>query len=72
VPGASDQLFAYPTKGQPPEQQASDRTECNQWAMSESGYDPTAADAAAQARDKRNVYFRAQAACLESRGYSVK
>ena len=47
VAGASDQLFAYPTKGQPPEQQTNDRTECNQWAQTESGYDPTAADAAA-------------------------
>jgi hypothetical protein len=40
--------------------------------MVESGYDPTATDAAAQPRDKRSAYFRAQAACLESRGYSVK
>ena len=72
VPGASDQLFAYPTKGQPPEQQANDRAECNRWAMAESGYDPTATDAAAQPRDKRNAYFRAQAACLGSLGYTVK
>jgi hypothetical protein len=72
VPGASDQLFAYPTKGQSPELQTNDRTECSQWAMAESGYDPTATDAAAQPRDKRGAYFRAQAACLESRGYSVK
>jgi hypothetical protein len=72
VPGASDQLFASPTKGQSPAQQTNDRTECNQWATAESGYDPTAADAAAQPRDKRNAYFRAQAACLQSRDYSVK
>jgi hypothetical protein len=72
VPGASDQLFAYPTKGQPPQQQTSDRTDCNQWAMAESSFDPTAADAATQPREKRNAYFRAQAACLESRGYTVK
>jgi hypothetical protein len=72
VPGASDQLFASATRGQPPEQQTNDRTECNQWATAESGYDATVSDAAAQARDKRNAYFRAQAACLGSRGYSVK
>jgi hypothetical protein len=72
VPGASDQLFATPDKGQSPEQQTSERTECQQWATAESGYDPTATDAAAQPRDKRNAYFRAQAACLGSRGYSVK
>ena len=72
VPGASDQLFASPTKGQSPEQQAKDRNECNQWAKTDSGYDPLAADAAAQSRDKRNAYFRAHAACLESLGYAVK
>jgi hypothetical protein len=72
VPGASDQLFASPTKGQPPQQQANDRNECNQWAKTESGYDPTASDAAVQSRDKRSTYFRAQAACLESLGYAVK
>jgi hypothetical protein len=72
VAGASDQLFAYPTKGQPPEQQMNDRAECNRWAVAESGYDPTAADATAQPRDKRNAYFRAQAACLQSLAYTVK
>lgn len=72
VPGASDQLFADPTKGQSPQQQANDRSECNQWAKTESGYDPSAADAAVQPRDKRNAYFRAQAACLQSLGYAVK
>ncbi|MBV8402565.1 MAG: hypothetical protein JO203_00080 [Gammaproteobacteria bacterium] len=72
TPGASDQLFADPTKGQPPDQQARDRTECNQWSVSESGYDPTAPNAAAQSHDKRDAYFRAQAACLDARGYAVK
>jgi hypothetical protein len=40
--------------------------------MSESGYDPTAPDAAAQPRDRHNTYFRAQAVCLEARAYTVK
>jgi hypothetical protein len=70
--GAGDQLFAEPTKGQPADQQARDRAECHPWSVSESGYDPTAADASAQARDKHNAYFRAQAACLDARGYAVK
>jgi hypothetical protein len=72
VPGASDQLFVYPGQGQSPQQQASDRTECHQWAAAEGGYDPIAPDAAAQPRDKRSAYFRAMAACLVARGYSVK
>ncbi len=70
--GASDQLFAYPTNSQSAEQQSKDRAECHQWAMAESGYDPTAADAAAQPREKRTAYFRAQTACIQARGYSVK
>ena len=72
VAGASDQLFASPSKGQSPEQQANDRNECNQWAKTESGYDPTASDAAAQSRDKRTAYFHNEAACLGSLGYAVR
>jgi uncharacterized protein DUF6515 len=72
TPGASDQLFAEPTKGQSPDQQARDRAECNQWSVSESGYDPTAHNAALLSRDRRDSYFRAQAACLDARGYVVK
>jgi len=72
VPGASDQLFADPAKGQSPGQQTADRNECHPWARAESGYDPTATDAAAQPRDKRNAYFHAQTACLGALGYTVK
>lgn len=70
--GASDQLFAEPTKGQPADQQSRDRDECSQWAAGESGYNPTAADAATQAREKRDAYFRSEAACLDAHGYTVK
>jgi len=72
VPGASDQLFASPARGQPPQQQSQDRLECHQWANTESSYDPTAADAATQPREKRAAYFHAQAACLEAHGYTVR
>jgi hypothetical protein len=73
--GASDQLFADPTKGQTSAQQSQDRDECHQWASAETGYSPTAADAATQAtqaRDKRDAYFHAQVACLQAKGYAVK
>ena len=36
------------------------------------GFDPTPGAAAAGAANKRNDYMRAQAACLEGRGYSVQ
>jgi hypothetical protein len=71
----SDQLFVYPKNGQSPEQQSRDRYECHHYAVEQTGYDPTqsgggvAADAAAS---KRADYFRAEEACLDARGYSVK
>jgi hypothetical protein len=74
-PPASDQLFVYPKSGQSSEQQANDRNECQRWAISQSGFDPTLAGAGVapgQAVQKRNDYFRAQVSCLEGRGYSVK
>jgi hypothetical protein len=54
-------LFAYPKSGQSAEQQARDRQECRNWAASQ-----TAAGTDSQSN------LRAQAACLEGRGYSVK
>jgi hypothetical protein len=32
--------YIYPSKGQTPEQQDRDKYECNQWAVSQSGFDP--------------------------------
>lgn len=62
-------LFAYPTKGQSADQQKTDRYECHSWAVTQSGYDPTAG--AATDTPKSDDYQRAEAACLEGRGYSV-
>ena len=33
-------LFAYPTRGQTPEQQAADRAACHEWAVAQTGHDP--------------------------------
>jgi len=78
------QLFVYPKNDQNADQQASDRYQCHRWAADQSGFDPTQpggvpADgsvsgpvAAAPAATTRQDYLRAQAACLEARGYSVK
>ena len=70
--GASDQLFASAANAQSAGQQSQERYECHQWAVVESGYDPTAGDAAAQPREKRTAYFRSQTACLQARGYTVR
>lgn len=41
------QPFAYPNGGQSQEQQAQDRFQCHQWAVSQTGFDPTTAPAVA-------------------------
>jgi hypothetical protein len=37
---ASAGLFAYPAKGQKPDQQTKDEAECYNWSKTQSGYDP--------------------------------
>lgn len=75
---SSTDLFAYPKAGQSTAQQATDRYECHQWAVKQTGFDPSASvattggAAAGAGSDRRSDYLRAQAACLEGRGYSVQ
>jgi hypothetical protein len=68
--GASD-LIAYPKNGQTEEQLGKDKFECHRWAVGQTGFDPTQ-PAGGAAPGNRSNYLRAQAACLEGRGYSVK
>jgi hypothetical protein len=69
--GSAPELIAYPKNGQSLEQQGKDKFECYQWAVSQTGFDPTQAGGGA-APAKQSDYYRAQSACLEGRGYSVK
>jgi len=74
-PPASDRLFVYPKNGQSSEQQAKDSSECQRWAVGQSGFDPTLTGggvAPEQAVQKRNDYFHAQVSCLEGRDYTVR
>ena len=41
-------LFAYPMQGQTLEQQSADRAACHDWAVAQTGYDPTLVYAAQQ------------------------
>jgi hypothetical protein len=72
----SPNLMAYPKNGQSDAQQATDKTECLAWARAQSGFDPTPSAPSQPAPTttdyKQSDYMRAQAACLEGRGYSVK
>jgi hypothetical protein len=75
APAPAQDLFIYPKNGQSEEQQSKDRYECHSWAASQSGFDPTqplGGVEESQAAAKRADYQRAQTACLEARGYSVK
>lgn len=71
----SDRLFVYPDKGQSAAQQSTDEYECHRWAVAQSGFDPTQPGGGvptSEAAQKRDDYFRADAACLEGRGYTVR
>jgi hypothetical protein len=71
----SDETFAYPKNGQSEAQQSTDRYECHAWAVGKTGFDPTRPHGNVdedQVDSKRADYRRAEGACLEARGYSVK
>jgi len=76
----SPDLIAYPKNGQTDAQQATDKSECRSWAATQSGFDAAQLDSASAATDtsgagsasRREQHMRAQAACFEGRGYSVK
>ena len=71
----SGEIYVYPKNGQSADQQAKDRYECHRAAVADTGYDPTVAGGgvpADSAANRRADYMRAQSACLDARGYSVK
>jgi hypothetical protein len=75
-PLTSDKLFAYPRENQSEELQAKDRSECQSWAIGQTGYDPAKSPAGdmppVQWFQRQVDYMRAQSACLEGRGYTVR
>ncbi|GAB3268092.1 hypothetical protein [Chitinimonas naiadis] len=74
--GSTDQEpYIYPNRGQDDKQQALDRYECHRWAVKQTGFDPTEPEGGVDRRDalqKRDDYRRAESACLEGRGYTVR
>jgi hypothetical protein len=74
-PPGSDDLFVYPKNGQNEQQQATDRYECHSWAREQTGFDPTQPLGGVdqgQVDAGRAQYQRAEGACLEGRGYTVR
>jgi hypothetical protein len=75
VPTLAENISVTPKFGQTQEQLAADRAECQLWAKSQTGFDPTQYGGGVPASDynlRRPQYGRAMAACLEGRGYSVR
>lgn len=72
---ATNRLFAYPNRGQSEAQQKEDRFECHQWAVKQSDFDPTRPPRSLPPDEflhKHNAYLRAEATCLQARGYTVR
>jgi hypothetical protein len=65
--GEHRQLYVYANQGQSQEQTAQDKYECHLWAVEQSGFDPSLGKPGAH-----DEYQRAQSACLEGRGYTVR
>jgi hypothetical protein len=68
-------MFAYPKSDQTADQQARDRYECYRFAVAQTGVDPmhsTGGAPQALHGKQQSDYERAQAACLEGRGYTVR
>jgi hypothetical protein len=57
-----------------PDREARDRYECHRFAVAETGYDPLRAGGpvTAASANRASDYQRAQAACLEALGYSLR
>ncbi len=76
TPSSTERIFVYPRLGQSEELQAKDRYECHGWAVSQTSYDPTQPSTGNMPEAKRNQmradYRRAEDACLDGRGYTVK
>jgi hypothetical protein len=69
-----NKVFAYPRNGQSSEQQASDRYECYLFGVAQSGFDPMVSSGVppAQTAGRQSEFDRAQAACFDGRGYTVR
>jgi hypothetical protein len=76
VPPSGGQLFIYPRQGQSQEKLEKDRQDCHNWALGQTGYDPTKAPPSdmfpVQISQKSDDYQRALGACLDARGYTVR
>jgi hypothetical protein len=69
APTVPQSLFVYPREGQTQEQITVDRSDCNEWAIGQTGYDPAHPGTAGSQRV--GDFQRAVRTCLEGKGYTV-
>jgi hypothetical protein len=62
-------LFVYPREGQTQSEMVADRSECNEWAVGQTGYNPARPNTGSVQR--AGDFQRAVQACLEGKGYTV-
>ena len=79
TPPSTERIFVYPRQGQSEELQAKDRYECHNWAVSQTWREPRKVSIEewtliikSMPEAQRADYLRAQSACLDGRGYTVK
>jgi hypothetical protein len=79
TPSSTERIFVYPRQGQSEEQQAKDRYECQAWAVSQTWHEPRKVSMEewtviikSLPETQRADYRRAESACLDGRGYTVK
>jgi hypothetical protein len=65
-------VTASPRNAQTAEQQARDHYDCYRFGVEQSGFDPMHAVAGVQNAEQQSAYDRAQSACFEGRGYTVR
>ena len=66
----STKVIAYPRNAQSAEQQARDHYECYQFGVAQSGFDPM--HSGATSAEQQSTFDRAQNACFDGRGYTVR
>ena len=78
-PSSTERIFVYPRQGQSEELQAKDRYECHNWAVSQTWREPRKVSIEEWALIIKSMpeaqhadYRRAESACLDGRGYTVK
>jgi len=79
TPSSTERIFVYPRQGQSEELQAKDRYECHSWAVSQTWREPRKVSMEewtfiikSLPEAQRADYRRAESACLDGRGYTVK